>query len=547
MNEDLPTRLLNIYLVREGTDSKAIVLPDKSKEPIQFTAHGQSYELYIKPSVPSSPSWHTFFEGHVAKEEFGLTSSAGAVLITKVDKRYYALMFGIAKHMLRTDVIQEGFGMKVVLNTVEKVRSIDKDTFDAIGGKTRTQASFDVGIGEFGFDIEKDLLKVVVGTPVGEIRHFGIRMAGVDSLKVLIPFELSRLPDLLRGFYRQSQLVNYKKLFGFVDKIAPITEESLIGSLDEIVATQMSKDGNNRSIRLSIPDIVDLSKIPFFRYKLKPHARENFFDVNLEGFLKTAEAGKWEITPDLLRNKHVYKVDEYDEARPLANIYRCINADIEHNREKFILTSGRWYRVEDKFIQNLNEFVANLDQYDQDFPDFSTGWSPSIEEPAYSETIYNARFNTANPSFISYDLKFLYPEKGQKFEFCDLYSEEFGFNDLVHVKRAKDSQTLSNVFAQATVAAESFLNSEEIRLKWNSLLPPKWKIPNCKDFPDASKYRVVFALVMEKETPLPFFARVNLRQAFDKLRNWRYKPKIKYIQVDPTWRSLKTITRRKKL
>jgi uncharacterized protein (TIGR04141 family) len=47
----------------------------------------------------------------------------------------------------------------------DKLRSIDKKTFEAVSLHAREQASEDSGTAAFGLDVERDLLRAVTGTP----------------------------------------------------------------------------------------------------------------------------------------------------------------------------------------------------------------------------------------------------------------------------------------------------------------------------------------------------------------------------------------------
>jgi uncharacterized protein (TIGR04141 family) len=62
---------------------------------------------------------------------------------------------------------EDQFGLRVVLNCIDKdrIKVIDKQTFDAIASHTLEQASQEANAREFGFDIERDILRAVTGTP----------------------------------------------------------------------------------------------------------------------------------------------------------------------------------------------------------------------------------------------------------------------------------------------------------------------------------------------------------------------------------------------
>lgn len=72
-----------------------------------------------------------------------------------------------------------------------------------------------------------------------------------------------------------------------------------------------------------------------------------------------------------------------------------------------------------------------------------------------------------------------------------------------------DSATLSHLFAQGSVAAETFIADEVFRTKLNDQLPAGIKLRDPAARPNAGDYRIVYAIVTTKDLPhaLPFFSK----------------------------------------
>ena len=100
-------------------------------------------KFYIKPSAPHPPKWATFFENVLDIHDIGYISSVSAVLLINTDDKVFAISFGQGRHILKQDCWVERFGLKVALNSIgrEKIRTIDKQTFDAISRQSKEQAS----------------------------------------------------------------------------------------------------------------------------------------------------------------------------------------------------------------------------------------------------------------------------------------------------------------------------------------------------------------------------------------------------------------------
>lgn len=105
----------------------------------------------------------------------------------------------------------------------------------------------------------------------------------------------------------------------------------------------------------------------------------------------------------------------------------------------------------------------------------------------------------------------------------------------MHVKLYRSSGTLSHLFAQGSVAAETFVKDEAFRQRLNHKLPAQIKLKNAADRPDVESNRIVYAVATNKSIPdeLPFFSKVTLRNAVKNLRALGYGVHLTAIEVDP--------------
>jgi uncharacterized protein (TIGR04141 family) len=119
-----------------------------------------------------------------------------------------------------------------------------------------------------------------------------------------------------------------------------------------------------------------------------------------------------------------------------------------------------------------------------------------------------------------------------KIEFCDLVRDG---HELIHVKFYRSSATLSHLFAQGSVSAETFVKHQDFRVKLNEKLPAGIKLIDPLVRPAAEKYRVVYAIATVKTLPaeLPFFSKVTLKNAVMTLRALGFGVALAKIDVDP--------------
>ena len=155
---------LSIYLIKKEVEEEKIF--DKEKNNIEiFKKHDDNKISYFIPSYIHPPIWlKSFFEmeSDVLKQ-----ANSRVVLIDKLnidgDERIFAVVFGYAKNLFAEDVLEEQFGLKIVLNTAD-INSIRKISKISVGGnqkQSQEQMPKTSNINEFGFDLDRDLIRNV--------------------------------------------------------------------------------------------------------------------------------------------------------------------------------------------------------------------------------------------------------------------------------------------------------------------------------------------------------------------------------------------------
>ena len=153
---------LSIYLIKEeykNTDS--IVKKDgvkKFKVNLPGTRRGT---LYFKRIHGEHPKWFEIFNGNTDGITPGSlkTRNLAAVFLLKVNKRFFAFTFGYGRSLLHLEAIEERFGLKVCLNTIDhnNFHVVDRKDVDSMLTQTRTQMSRKCRIEEFGLAVDRIL------------------------------------------------------------------------------------------------------------------------------------------------------------------------------------------------------------------------------------------------------------------------------------------------------------------------------------------------------------------------------------------------------
>lgn len=516
-------RSLSIFLIKEGISAPRDILLDEDALSKSKVSAGREEigDLYVKPTVDSLPSWLSIFQGALRPDiQDSHNASSAAVFLVEAVERLFAITFGYGRNLLRPGVWDEDFGLKVTLNAVDasRIKSIDRLKFDAISQHSQIQASRDASILEFGLDVEQDLLRAVTGKPVD--LTLASQLTGKDALKADVRVELPGIRGLLGRFLEAFHQITYRDHFSFVDNIHELRDPIVVGQLDEVLIERINAREFDR-LYLAIPDLVDWEGVSGFKYR-DSHRGTLYPDIHFRTFLEVEGQDFHPTIPILKKSRRVYLMShENDLAVRAWPIYRCIYFETDRQGETFLLNNGKWYRVRTDFLQLVN---GSFDEVVSDrlrLPDFA-----HPDEQTYNESV--ARGDPGN--FCLMDRRLVpYPTERDQVEFCDLYSRN---RLIIHVKRYRGSATLSHLFSQGLVSAELFCTSPDFRFEVNKLLEEPFRLADTRPRPPNDTYEVVFAIASKSRNPLtlPFFSRVNLRNAVQRLCGFGYRVSVTKVQ-----------------
>jgi uncharacterized protein (TIGR04141 family) len=528
---------LSIYLMRDGysIDSDVIKL-ENAKPPIEMDLPETEFSrLYIKKQPPkSAPPWSKLFTSNnqVDISEFGMSSSVGAVFVVSLSGATFILSFGTGFHLLKSEAIERDFGLKVTLNSVDpdKLRSLDKASYDHNPLNSRTQSTVDVDIFNLHLDSEMEMLYAVTGTSL--VEEFGSNVTGRDALTIAVEADLPDIPKiLLKAINKYRSKLPAK--FSWVENINRVRDYDEIELLDMELEQYLDNKVYDH-FWLGEPEIVDWESQVGYSFdmyqKTLRHVTLSFDDfINyLNGISPTI---------DMMKNNMVHvNNSEYQSVKSWP-VYRCLYAEITFGADNYILRNGVWYKINRDFVSAVDDYLSDLDVHPFKFPVYSHD-----DEGDYNEHV----FKTEN-GFCLMDKKNI--QIGgvyDKLEHCDLIRNG---NEFVHVKLYRSSSTLSHLFSQGFVAAEAFIKDIDYRVKLNPKLPNSIKLQNPQLRPNPNDYNVVYGIATKKNIPeeLPFFSKVTLKNSLKTLRALNYNISLAKIDVDPIWLKTKKCKPKKKL
>src|SRR5205085_160462 len=219
----------------------------------------------------------------------------------------------------------------------QRIRSVDRTSFDAIGQHGRIQASREADISEFGLDLEQDMIRAVTGKPGDQT--LGKQLTGKDALHVTLPIKIQDLPRLLSKYLEQYKKDTYKTQFPWIDQISEVKDPGLVAELNSTLAKRIEDQDFNR-LWLSIPEIVDWMAIEGFKYKTA-EAAPLHEDVHIKDFVEEVKPKSGKFTLEFLKRNEIYAVAA-DGVTAVEDwpVYRCIYCEIDHQNETFLLNNG---------------------------------------------------------------------------------------------------------------------------------------------------------------------------------------------------------------
>lgn len=519
-----PTSMTLTILLLRDTVTLATALKTTSgleKRTVRFGTVGKG-TLFARQTPAGEPKWLRKLSPAIAPPLSLQNTSTAAVLFVPVASRLFAITFGFGRYLLAQGSWEEGFGLRTTLNCIDsgRIRSVDHKTFEAVTRHTRTQTSQQGTAADFGLDVERDLVRAVTGEPKDSA--YGTRLTGMDALVATTGAGLSGIPKLLEAYLERFGSTDYRKDFGWVDQIAEVRDSALQKSLNDELVGRLKGNKLDR-LWLSLPEIVEWSEIGGFRYGKREKAPHP--DLHMKDFLATVDPAA--LTLDALKHRVVYAMDPADEnERHEWPVYKCIYFECDRSDSTYLLTGGKWYRIASSFVQAVNHDVSSLVSTTPALP-------PYLAIDA-DEGAYNARVAGASPARLALMDRKLVPYGGTTIEVCDLFSAS---GEFIHVKRyGGSSAPLSHLMAQAVNSATAWAADQTYRTKACAVMPAGLRPSNPAKRPDTAAFTIVFAVVSQSKKPiatsLPFFSRLNLRNAARQLRALGYRASL--VKIDAT-------------
>lgn len=514
------TNKISIYLLKNTVSIDDVL--KKKYEKINLE-HGSFY--YYK-SHGNPPSWiSSFFNSNLNNVELFNQSSKG-VYFTKIaidsKERIFAVPFGYGHTMIEKLHCVDDFGLKTVLNIVDRksIRKIGKRTLTSDPKNTHEQLSKIGKISDFGIDIEQDLIEEITGKPK-ENSYFGENLVtGKVAFAVSAKVDISNIKEFLIECFTHYKKDDYKKYFKFIDQVKAIRDQDEWNN--KLIEKIKNESTNNVKLWMAIPEIIEWEEVAGFSFINK---KEKIFDdITLENFQSSLTYTQLEnIDLDFIKNKKItaFKNSTDDEYKSWSS-FQCFYCEITKGERKIILTNGKWYEVAKDFVEEVSNNYSESMR-------ISDGTELLDCQSHDNEHAYNKKLTKSITNAILMDRKNIYYGGGAgQVEFCDVYNSDT--KTFIHVKNYYGSSALSHLFAQGRVSGQLFKSDKKFREK---VLEKEPTIPIDPDIdPDPSNYKIIFGIISKSDDDLdlPFFSKVNFKNEKNLLNTFGFND-VKLVKV----------------
>lgn len=477
---------------------------------------------YFVPSDVHEPSWLSSFF-HQSGNKLLQQANSRVVLLKKLDingeTRLFALTFGYARFLFKEDVLEEQFGLRIILNSIRQnqIRRISKASVGSNQKQSDEQLPKSSDISEFGFDINRDLMKNVSGKSDDEMFERSM-LTGGDIFSLTVERDITNIDEFLIFCYQRYKQDTYKEKFAWIDNIKHVKDKTLIDRLNQQLLEEI-KEENFDKVWMAVPEVVTWEDIKDFKIS---GDEESYGDIYIDKVISSLKNNLTEITQ--LQNKKICARSSKDERNNAYewSSYKCIVAEIEVNRQQYCLNNGKWYRIDNSFVDSINAQYLAIGVCETPFIDHTN----NVDEDTYNVELLGSLPN----SHLLHKYKIsMGGGQGNNIEPCDLLWE----NKLIHVKKNGGSSVLSHLFNQALVSAQSWLDLGFRGQLREKLHDANEEVHIAEPF-KSSEYEIIIAIInkFHDERPkIPFFSKVSVCFAATNIKNLGYSVKLKNIKM----------------
>lgn len=467
---------ITFYLAKEGTTFDSI-LDDEAELDGKLAIRITDFDvddaecrfIYFETySARTNPPWIDFVNEKIdATAPFAFddaSRSPNGILLLKTEDRVFAAVFGrSAASCLNRKMLEPDFGIKTAMNMCgnEEIRQTRTQSNAITPTHIDRQASRPSDSFVFGLSEAEDLryisahIKGQKNTTLQGRDNLTVKVIGEEKLT------WERLIAQCQTFRERFEARDYIELFPNYRNFQPATEAET-ETLNELLLEAL-KAKDYSKIDLCIPEFLSSEEYGF-SFSNKPKKENKIFSFLSPSQLEEVFKNPDDLTIDSLERRKIFAYSPAED-RVLGYmrwpIFDCLVYEHPIDDDYFVLSSGRWTKVDPEFHKSIIDFMAKVREEDAE------PWCCEIdisddEAKQNTEAKFNNKIVELRPSAILFDRAKLRIGTGRKDkEFCDVLElRADGRIRIINVKKYKDAASISYLFSQAKFYCEAFLNDD---------------------------------------------------------------------------------------
>ncbi|MEV5976128.1 DUF6119 family protein [Streptomyces sp. NPDC052114] len=556
MAEKAPALRFNCFLLREGLGSYKEALRSQyrpgnqngMRELDSSPLAPDGCVAYLKDMSEKTPAWAKQLAPIFSELQTILNVSNRLVVFLPVSGRTFAICFGYGSSTLEWSWVEANFGLKFAARRFDskEMSGIGSRRIDAAARSQWVQIPTNSAIGDFEIELDGEFTRKLVGKLNDGVAFPDLgAVVATDSVSFKLDTDLNKVRDVLAKMLETTENSTASKDLAFIDSLEPLRLKSEIVKdlekllVDELFGTRARKPQGTPLDHLAVsaltvhvlsfapPDDVSVEDIhDFVIYK---GDLEEVFEVMHIDALRAALAkfpGKFGVSS--LAGIKIQARDSNGEPASLAKPLKSwVVFEAGDQNRRYLLTLGKWYALAEAYTEKLDQDLARIDDVTHILQLITwDDWGPQQNW----EKHFNKKAADGRTDLVCLDRHKLYSD-GDEVESCDLLHSD-GY--LIHVKPYSGSQTLSHLFSQGFVSAQTLISDAEYRddfveavrsmnidlAEVASHLPPKFVT-----------YAIAFDGKQKLPQDLPTFSKVNLRSFSKRIRLLGSVPTLARIQM----------------
>lgn len=476
MTDNTPKVRFNCFLLRPNLAS----LTDALREPYRPGGHMEMTPLPAAPGAPEGvsayfrarsekiPAWATALSSVFPGLSNALNMSNRLVIFLPVANRMFAVCFGYGSSTLEWAAIEPNFGLRFAARRInsDELNEIRSRRIDATSRTQSVQISAGTDLRSFDLTLEGEFVRKLVGELDTEGLHFeGLgAIVATDSVAFKVETDLRRVAEVLGMMLQEVSERSAKDELLFVDSLEPLRSNSaLVAQLEILLASSLfGSMGTGLEQRLDVkmgeleqyfldfspPDGIaaeDVEVIEVHRPTKSDEPVQVMESMTLVALREALSQYRRKYGRSGLKKvKLMARGPDGEPASQMQPLKNWLVFEAGDGIRRYILTLGRWFALNEDYTKKLNLDLGQIEIVTDVLG--LPSWEGDMHEGPY-----NSKVGAERQDFVCMDAVDIRATDGDEVEACDLFHER-GY--LVHVKRYNNSQTLSHLFSQGSVAVQ---------------------------------------------------------------------------------------------